>query len=94
MSEKELEALYIDGIGNINLTAGSIRCDLVSVVPQAGGEKAGETRQFKRQASLVMTPQGLYQSATVLNNFVKQLEESGILKKTEMPKEETGKKKK
>jgi len=93
MDDEKIEELYIDGIGAINLTAGTVRCDLVTFIPStstSNDESNPSEPKFKKIMRLITTPQGLYQAATVLQNFVKQLEEKGILKHEE-PKSGEGK---
>ena len=63
-----------------------MRCDLVSFIPATSTDDDKSTPsepKFKKNMRLVMTPQGLYQAANVLQNFVKQLEEKGIIKHEE-----------
>jgi len=65
-----------------------VRCEFGSFIPPATTKNDKDKDnssdpKFEKNLRLVMTPQGAYQAATVLQNFVKQLEEKGIIKITE-----------
>lgn len=91
MDNEKLAQLFIDGIGNINLSGGAVRAELISVTPNAQDEK--NIKKIDRHMRVIMTPQGFIQAVTTLQNFLVQLEEKGIVKRAE-PEEDKKKDKK
>lgn len=71
--------IFIDGVGKIGISNGAVRCELISVGPK----ERDETVNIRNCLNIVMAPQGLIQITNVLNDFVRQLEEKGVIIKKE-----------
>lgn len=87
MENKTKCDLFVDGVSNMSFNSGAFRFDLVSI-DTSEKDKKGKPGINKR-ASVVMTPQGFIQIATAMQNFLKQIEDKGIIKRTEHQGEET-----
>lgn len=73
--------IYADGIGEITLTGGMIRIDLVSM---AAGKKDPDGKpimEFRKR--IVLPPQGFLQGYGAMEDLVRQLQEAGVIKKNE-----------
>jgi hypothetical protein len=73
----EIKEVFIDGVGKIGLYGGAVRCELISVIPDADG-KAAKTNNT---INIVMAPQGFLQVVNTLEGFVRQLEDKGVFVK-------------
>ncbi len=72
------QEIYADTMGEITLSGGMVRIDLVSL---AGGQvKEGETPKFEPRARVVMSPDGFLRSFSAMENLVKQLVDAGLVK--------------
>ena len=73
-----LQEVYADTMGEITLSGGMVRIDLVSL---AGGKtKEGETPKFEPRVRVVMSPDGFLRSFSAMENLVKQLVDAGLVK--------------
>ncbi len=73
--------IFADGIGEITLSGGMVRMDLVTLV----GKPAENDNQPKFETSqrVVMPPDGFLRSFSAMENLVKQLIEAGLVKPRE-----------
>lgn len=70
--------MFVDGIGNINVTGNIVRIDLVALQPQMKNEK-GEPLYAVTQR-IVMPLEGFVKSAELQQNILQQLIKNGVLK--------------
>lgn len=78
---EQLQDVYADGIGEITLTGGMVRIDLVSL---SASEKDAEGRpklEFRKR--VVLPPEGFLRSFSAMEDLVKQLVEAGLIKRRE-----------
>jgi hypothetical protein len=72
------QEFYADTMGEITLSGGMVRIELVSL---AGGKtKEGEAPKFEPRARVVMSPDGFLRSFSAMENLVKQLVDAGLVK--------------
>ncbi len=76
------QELYTDGIGNIHLTGGMVRLDLVSLQPSEDGKNVAPEKIQR----VVMSPDAFIQTFGVMQQFTNKLVEAGLLKKNEPAK--------
>jgi len=69
--------LFADGIGEITLSGGMVRLDLVSLVGSQNDEKNRPRLEVTRR--IVMPPDGFLRSFSAMENLVKQLVEAGLV---------------
>ena len=70
--------VFADGIGEITLSGGMVRIDLVSMV---GTQKdKDQPAQLEHRQRIVMPPDGFLRSFSAMENLVKQLIEAGLVK--------------
>ena len=70
--------VFADGIGEITLSGGMVRIDLVSMV---GSQKdKDQPPQLEHRQRIVMPPDGFLRSFSAMENLVKQLIEAGLVK--------------
>jgi hypothetical protein len=75
MSEREF---FADGIGEITLSGGMVRMDLVTMV---GSQNDPENKpRLELSKRIVMPPDGFLRSFSAMENLVKQLIEAGLVK--------------
>lgn len=75
------ENIFADGIGEINLSGGMVRMDLVQLVgSQSDAENKPRLEVTKR---VVMPPDGFLRSFSAMENLVKQLIDAGLVKPRE-----------
>ena len=73
--EKEI---FADGIGEITLSGGMVRIDLVSMV---GTQKdKDQPPKLEQRQRIVMPPDGFLRSFSAMENLVKQLIDAGLVK--------------
>ncbi len=77
----ELQEFFADGIGEITLSGGMVRLDLVSLVGSQNDENDKPRLTAKRR--IIMPPDGFLRSFTAMENLVKQLVEAGVVKQRE-----------
>ena len=72
------QEVYADTMGEITLSGGMVRIELVSL---AGGQvKEGENPKFEPRMRVVMSPDGFLRSFSAMENLVKQLVDAGLVK--------------
>lgn len=70
--------IFADGIGEITLSGGMVRMDLVNLV---GSQKDSENKpKLEFSQRIVMPPDGFLRSFSAMENLVKQLIEAGLVK--------------
>ena len=75
------QEIFADGVGEINLSGGMVRIDLVSL---AGTKVENEKQpQFKAVQRVVMPPDGFLRSFSAMEDLVKQLVDAGLVKQRE-----------
>jgi len=74
----QLEEFYADSIGEITLSGGMVRMDLVSLTGKKG--EAGNEPRLEANRRIVMPPEGFLRSFGAMENLVKQLVDKGLLK--------------
>ena len=75
MSEKR--EIFADGVGEITLSGGMVRLDLVSLVGSQNDEKnKPRLEAFQR---IIMPPDGFLRSFSAMENLVKQLIDAGLV---------------
>jgi hypothetical protein len=75
MSEKR--EIFADGVGEITLSGGMVRLDLVSLVGSQNDEKnKPRLEPFQR---IIMPPDGFLRSFSAMENLVKQLIDAGLV---------------
>lgn len=70
--------IFADTMGEITLSGGMVRIDLVSLT--GGRVKEGETPQFETKSRVIMSPDGFLRSFGAMENLVKQLVDAGLVK--------------
>ncbi len=70
--------VFADGIGEITLSGGMVRIDLVSMVGTQKSKDEQPKLEFKQR--IVMPPDGFLRSFSAMENLVKQLIEAGLVK--------------
>lgn len=72
------ENIFADGIGEINLSGGMVRMDLVTLV---GSQNNPESKpRLEVSQRVIMPPDGFLRSFSAMENLVKQLIEAGLVK--------------
>lgn len=76
MSSKDI---FADGIGEITLSGGMVRMDLVTLT---GSQSANSDEKPKLEFSqrVIMPPDGFLRSFSAMENLVKQLIDAGLVK--------------
>ena len=77
--ETGTQQIYADGIGEITLSGGMIRMDLVTMVGSQKNKDDNPPKLEVRQR-IVMPPDGFLRSFSAMENLVKQLVEAGLVK--------------
>lgn len=73
--------VFADGIGEITLSGGMVRIDLVSIT---GTQKnKDQPPQFEVRQRVVMPPDGFLRSFGAMESLVKQLIDAGLIKRNE-----------
>ena len=69
---------YADGIGEITLSGGMVRMDLVTL---QGSQKDSENKpKLELSQRIIMPPDGFLRSFSAMENLVKQLIDAGLVK--------------
>lgn len=69
---------YADGIGEITLSGGMVRMDLVTL---QGSQKDSENKpKLEFSQRVIMPPDGFLRSFSAMENLVKQLIDAGLVK--------------
>lgn len=74
-----LPEIYADTMGEITLSGGMVRIDLVSLAGSAQ-TKEGEKPKLEPRMRIVMSPDGFLRSFGAMENLVKQLVDAGLVK--------------
>ncbi len=74
----ETRDFFADGIGEITLSGGMVRMDLVTLVGSQNDPEKKPRLEFSRR--IVMPPDGFLRSFSAMENLVKQLIEAGLVK--------------
>ncbi len=74
------QIFFVDGFTNLSYSAGAFRFDLGAILPNAQQNHDSTKVNAQTQAHIVMTPQGFVQTIKALQEFLKQVEEKGIIK--------------
>lgn len=69
--------LFADGIGEITLSGGMVRLDLVSLIGSQNDENNRPRLEVTRR--IVMPPDGFLRSFSAMENLVKQLVDAGLV---------------
>jgi hypothetical protein len=75
------EGIFADGIGEITLSGGMVRLDLVTLVGSQNDESNKPRLEFSQR--IVMPPDGFLRSFSAMENLVKQLVDAGLVKARE-----------
>ncbi|MEM7404335.1 MAG: hypothetical protein AAF458_03535 [Pseudomonadota bacterium] len=68
---------FIDGIGEVRLSGGMIRIDLITLSAAERDEEGNPLPEVQEQ--LVLAPEGFMQMFGTLANTIQQMEEDGLL---------------
>ena len=74
----ESKDFFADGIGEITLSGGMVRMDLVTMVGSQNNAENKPRLEFSKR--IVMPPDGFLRSFSAMENLVKQLIEAGLVK--------------
>lgn len=70
--------IFADGIGEISLSGGMVRLDLVSLVGSQNNEN--DKPRLEPKTRIVMPPEGFLRSFGAMENLVKQLIDAGLIR--------------
>jgi hypothetical protein len=71
--------IFADGVGEITLSGGMVRMDLVTMV---GSQKDNENQpRLEVSQRIVMPPDGFLRSFSAMEDLVKQLVDAGVIQK-------------
>jgi hypothetical protein len=70
--------VFADGIGEISLSGGMVRMDLVSLIGSQQSE--GNKPRLVPKQRIVMPPEGFLRSFSAMENLVKQLIDAGLIR--------------
>ncbi len=73
--------IFADGIGEITLSGGMVRLDLVAMVGSQQDKQQPPKLEFRQR--VVMPPDGFLRSFSAMENLVKQLIDAGLVKPRE-----------
>jgi hypothetical protein len=76
-----LQDVYADGIGEITLTGGMVRIDLVSLSAKERDAEGRPRLEFRKR--IVLPPEGFLRSFSAMEDLVKQLVDAGLIKRRE-----------
>ncbi len=79
MTEKN--EIFADGIGEISLSGGMVRLDLVSLVGSQNNEN--DKPRLEPKTRIIMPPEGFLRSFGAMENLVKQLIDAGLIRPRE-----------
>lgn len=75
--------IFVDGIGNINVTGNIVRIELVALQPQLKNENGQPV--FTNSQRIVMPLEGFLQGFNLQQNVVQQLIQAGVLQMNVTP---------
>ena len=70
--------IFADGIGEITLSGGMVRMDLVTLT--GSQSKSGEKPKLETSQRVIMPPDGFLRSFSAMESLVKQLVDAGLVK--------------
>ena len=70
--------IFADGIGEITLSGGMVRMDLVTLTGSQSSSEEKPKLEFSQR--VIMPPDGFLRSFSAMENLVKQLIEAGLVK--------------
>lgn len=70
--------IFADGIGEITLSGGMVRMDLVTL--QGSQSNSEEKPKLEFSQRVIMPPDGFLRSFSAMENLVKQLVDAGLVK--------------
>lgn len=73
--------VFADGIGEITLSGGMVRMDLVTLVGSQNDPENKPRLEFSQR--VIMPPDGFLRSFSAMENLVKQLVDAGLVKPRE-----------
>ena len=76
-----MQDVYADGIGEITLTGGMVRIDLVSLSAKERDAEGRPKLEFRKR--VVLPPEGFLRSFSAMEDLVKQLVDAGLIKRRE-----------
>ena len=79
---------FADAIGEITLSRGMVRMDLMTVT---GSSKDGAQPKLEFKQRIVMPPDGFLKSFSAMENLVKQLIDAGLVKPRDGEKADSAK---
>ena len=75
------DEVFADTIGEISLTGGMVRMDLVSLI---GSQSSEDNKpRLAQKCRIVMPPEGFLRSFSAMENLVKQLIEAGLIRQNQ-----------
>ena len=77
----QVQEFFADGIGEITLSGGMVRLDLVSLVGTQNNEN--DKPRLEPNRRIIMPPDGFLRSFSAMENLVKQLVDAGVVKQRE-----------
>lgn len=75
----DFQDVYADGIGEITLTGGMVRIDLVSLSAKEKDSEGRPKLEFRKR--IVLPPEGFLRSFSAMEDLVKQLVDAGLIKR-------------
>lgn len=75
-----LPEIYADTMGEITLSGGMVRIDLVSLAGSSQPKVEGEKPKLEPRMRVIMSPDGFLRSFGAMENLVKQLVDAGLVK--------------
>ncbi len=76
--ENGQQEVFADGIGEISLSGGMVRMDLVSLIGNQNSE--GNKPRLVPKHRIIMPPEGFLRSFSAMENLVKQLIDAGLIR--------------
>ena len=70
--------VFADGMGEITLSGGMVRIDLVSLSPSKQDAEGKPQLEFRKR--IVMPPDGFLRSFSAMEDLVKKLVDAGVVK--------------
>lgn len=70
--------IFADGVGEITLSGGMVRMDLVTMVGSQKNKDEPPKLEFRQR--VIMPPDGFLRSFSAMENLVKQLIDAGLVK--------------
>ncbi len=70
--------IFADGIGEISLSGGMVRMDLVSLV--GSQQDADNKPRLQSKCRIILPPEGFLRSFSAMENLVKQLIDAGLVR--------------